>query len=131
MSVGNWSPSPADRIINTELIDQALPLCRNEQLESLPAPFNEEECLELAGMMRLPESAWQEPLAGYSEEELHQLVRFFVRAEMLSSGCEAGEQSPAIWVHRELKRRGGKLSRDELGWIRTHTDNRFIPHGAL
>ena len=131
MSVGNWSPSSANGTVNAKLIDQALPLCRNEQLESLPAPFDDEECSELAAMMRLPESAWQEPLAGYSEDDLRLLLRFFVRAEMLISGCEAGEQSPAIWVHRELKRRGGKLSREELGWIRTHTDNRFIPHGAL
>ncbi len=130
MSVGNWSPSPTDKI-NTELLERVLPLCKNDQLESLPAPLNEKVCCVIASMMRQPESAWQEPLAGYSDEDLRQLLRFFVRAEMLISGCEAGEQSPAIWIHRELKRRGSKLSRDELGWIRSHTDNRFIPHGAL
>lgn len=129
MSVGNWNPTA--KSINTTLLEKALRLSREEQLESLPAPFDDEACSELGAMMRLPETAWKEPLAHYSERDLRLLLRFFVRAEQLISGCEAGEQSPAIWIHRELKRRGGKLSREELGWIRSNTDNRFIPHGAL
>lgn len=131
MSVGNWNPSPSDQTINTALIDKALLLCKNDQLESLPKPFSDEECAAIANMMRLPESAWQEPLAGHTDENLRLLLRFFVRAEMQIGGCEAGEHSPAIWINRELKRRGSKLSREELGWIRDNTDNRFIPHGAL
>lgn len=131
MSVGNWNPSPSDQPINTVLIDRALSLCKKDQLESLPEPFDENERGAIAGMMRLPESAWGDTLTPYREEELRLLLRFFVRAEMLISGCEAGEHSPAIWIHRELKRRGSKLSREELGWIRSNTDNRFIPHGAL
>lgn len=131
MSVDSWTPPDSDQSIDKALLDKALEISATDQLESLAQLHTDDEAQRLAAIMRLPEARWRETLEHYSSDQLHTLLRFFVRAETLVSGCDVADQNPAIWINRLLKRRGEKLSRDELSWIRTNTTNRFIPNGAL
>ncbi|MGB5325866.1 MAG: hypothetical protein WBN40_10640, partial [Pseudomonadales bacterium] len=59
------------------------------------------------------------------------LMRFFTCAEMQLPGWQAGDKSPVIAINKILKRRGHKLDKAMLGWIRQHSDNRFLPNGPL
>ena len=47
------------------------------------------------------------------------------------SGCEANDKSPVIHISRLLRRRGYRLDKELLLWIRDVNKNRFLPYGAL
>lgn len=90
---------------------------------NLPADANQ--------MMKLEASQWQGVLHGLDQATLLALVRFFTVAEHQMSHWHGGDKSPVIWLSRELKRRGHPLDRDQVLWIKSNTDNRFLPHGPL
>jgi hypothetical protein len=43
----------------------------------------------------------------------------------------AEERSPVIWLTKILRQKGGKIDKDLLQWIKTESDNKFLPNGAL
>lgn len=133
MAIGSWTPEKekVTLSIDTQWLQQCIVLSRSDKLELLPAPFSEEEQQKYAVFMRVAPEQWQAAVANFSNDELVDLIRFFTRAEKLISGWDAGKESPAIWINKALRKRGEKLSRDMLLWIRANTDNRFIPNGGL
>jgi len=133
MAIGSWTPEKEkDTLsIDTQWLQKCIALSRSDKLELLPAPFSEQEQQKYAVFMRVAPEQWQAAVADLSNDELVDLIRFFTRAEKLISGWDAGKESPAIWINKALRKRGEKLSRDMLLWIRANTDNRFIPNGGL
>ena len=133
MAIGSWTPEKEKDTfsINTQWLQQCIEISRSEQLELLPAPFSEQQQQEHSAFMRFSADQWQAAVADFSSDDLIDLIRFFTRAEKLISGWDAGKESPAIWINKVLRKRGEKLSRDMLLWIRANTDNRFIPNGGL
>jgi hypothetical protein len=133
MAIGSWTPEKEkDTLsIDTQWLQKCIALSRSDKLELLPAPFSEQEQQKYAVFMRVAPEQWQAAVADFSNDELVDLIRFFTRAEKLISGWDAGKESPAIWINKALRKRGEKLSRDMLLWIRANTDNRFIPNGGL
>jgi hypothetical protein len=133
MAIGSWTPEKekVTLSIDTQWLQQCIALSSSDKLELLPAPFSEEEQQKYAVFMRVAPEQWQVAVANFSNDELVDLIRFFTRAEKLISGWDAGKESPAIWINKALRKRGEKLSRDMLLWIRANTDNRFIPNGGL
>jgi hypothetical protein len=133
MAIGSWTPEKEkDTLsIDTQWLQQCIALSRSDKLELLPAPFSEQEQQKYAVFMRVAPEQWQAAVADFSNDELVDLIRFFTRADKLISGWDAGKESPAIWINKALRKRGEKLSRDMLLWIRANTDNRFIPNGGL
>lgn len=133
MSVGSWTPEgqAEQPSIDPDFLRKCLRLAESNRLEQLATELDDSEQVQHQGMMRLPFSTWEPLLADYASAELRHLIRFFTRAEMLLTGWEAGEHSPAIWANKVLKQRGERLDTDELRWIRANTTNRFIPNGGL
>lgn len=133
MSIGSWTPEneSAEITIEAALLQRGIELSRSEQLEQLPAPFSTTEQQHYASYMRLSQSQWQLATQEIENEDIIHLIRFFTRAEMLISGWDADSDSPVIWLNKILKKRGEKLSRDMLIWIRSNSNNRFIPNGGL
>ena len=130
MTIGSWTPAN-EATIERAMLDKGLSLARKQSLESLPEEFTQGEIERYAPAMKLTQSQWEAVLADYSSEELRLLIHFFTRAEMLLPGWDAGESSPAIWANKLLKRRGERLSPEDLHWLRENTSNRFIPNGSL
>jgi hypothetical protein len=58
------------------------------------------------------------------------LIRFFTLAERDWSGWEAGKSSPVIPLVALLKRKQ-QFEPDFRRWIKQHTDNRYLPNGAV
>ena len=58
------------------------------------------------------------------------LIRFFAVAENLP-GWEAGAESPVIPLAKVLRKRGVRLDKELLQWIREVNENRFLPYGPL
>ncbi len=134
MSLGSWEPAAdaaAQQIhIETETLERLIALSRDDRLQELERALHGDESQRLSGLMRIDHAAWLEAAADLPDEDLLHLIRFFAVAENLP-GWEAGAQSPVIPLARTLRKRGGKLSKDLLLWLREVSDNRFLPYGPL
>jgi hypothetical protein len=134
MSLGTWEPDadadsptpPPDR----EQLQRFIDISRGDRLAQLETLLGGDESQRLAGLMRVDHALWTQLAGTLSGEELQHLIRFFAVAEALT-GCEAGAQSPVIPLARALRKRGEKLPRELLQWLKQVSDNRFLPYGPL
>ncbi|MFT6550649.1 MAG: hypothetical protein ACJA1I_000679 [Zhongshania marina] len=133
MTIGSWTPEKEkDTLtIDSQWLQRCIAISREDQLEALPAPFTSNEQQRYSVFMRVSQEHWQAAAEELSNDDIIALIRFFTRAEKLISGWDAGKESPAIWLNKVLRKRGEKLDREMLLWIRNNTDNRFIPNGGL
>ena len=127
MTLGVWKPA-SEQLLSmaalTILLEQ-LPTSELQSLEGLTA-----EGFEVArGWIKLPAQSWAlaETL---SSEHIRQLIRFFTLAEYHWAGWEAGKLSPVIPLVAQLKQRDA-FDAAFRRWIKTNTDNRYLPNGAI
>lgn len=134
MSVGAWEPEKAPQQgserekINRELLQRYIAAAQ------APAPLVESlspEDRRDSQLIRLPAQRWLEESEAWDKEQLWQLIRFFTLAEAQLPGWDAGAESPVIPLARSLRQRGAPLDRDQLQWIKQHSDNRYLPYGPL
>ena len=127
MSTGTWQPATA--AVPTLSADEIAFIASNaDDAGSIikTAPYDAK-----ASIMKQPLSYWEPLIADCSDEQLWQLIRFFTLAEEADSSWFAGEESPAIHCNSVLKKRGTRLTKEQLQWIRANSSNRFIPNGPL
>jgi len=134
MSLGTWdprlAPTNAENLLSAETLDRLIGYDRKNQLQQLGELLSTDEQQQLAALMKVDHDAWQgvaEPLA---DAAVIHLLRFFAVAENLP-GWEAGAQSPVIPLARILRKRGARLDKPMLQWLREVNDNRFLPYGPL
>ncbi|HSG89827.1 MAG TPA: hypothetical protein VLA56_11495 [Pseudomonadales bacterium] len=127
--VGTWTPASASPPGAADL--QALARAWLEQgealLEALPA------ALEGAarGAMDAPRGTLDEAAGTLDGSQLEALIRFFTLIEG-RPGWEAGAGSPVVPLFRILRREPGDRNPEALAaWVKSHTDNRFLPYGSL
>lgn len=134
MSIGSWDPTAESAAyhqqIEPETLDRLIALSRDEQLQHLDQHITGDEGQVLAGLMQIEHGAWMEAIEQRPDDELLHLIRFFAVAENLP-GWEAGAKSPVIPLARALRKRGQRLDRALLEWLREVSDNRFLPYGPL
>jgi hypothetical protein len=134
MSIGSWDPSASAALEGVPpepaLLQRLIAYSRDDQLTQLAQLVKPDESQQLASLMTLDHTLWQAAAESLSEDELLHLVRFFAVAESLP-GCEAGEQSPVIPLGKALRKRGVRLAKTLLQWLREVNDNRFLPYGPL
>jgi hypothetical protein len=134
MSLGSWDPAAeaASQHINIDAATLArfITLSKGEQLDQLGEHIAGDESQVLAGLMQLEFAPWLQAAENLETEELEHLIRFFVMAENLP-GWEAGDKSPVIPLAKTLRKRGAKLDKVFLQWLRSVNDNRYLPYGPL
>ena len=134
MSIGSWDPTAdaAAHSIHIEVatLQRFIELSRSGQLDQLEDLFAGDECQVLSGLMELDSALWLASADSLAEDDLLHLIRFFAVAENLP-GWEAGEKSPVIPLAKTLRKRGAKLDKELLRWIRSVSDNRYLPYGPL
>ncbi|WP_308363704.1 MULTISPECIES: hypothetical protein [unclassified Microbulbifer] len=134
MSVGAWEPEKAPQQsgegekINRELLQRYISALQSTA--PLPESLSPED-RQASYLMRLPAQRWLEESEAWNKEQLWQLIRFFTLAEAQLPGWHAGAESPVIPLARSLRQRGAPLDRDQLLWIKQHSDNRYLPYGPL
>ena len=84
----------------------------------------------MANLMTAPAADWQAAVESLSDTEIETLVRFLTLAEEAITGWQAGDKSPVIPLVKVLKARGN-YDRSLTRWIKSNTNNRFLPHGSL
>lgn len=135
MSIGSWSPETGSVSTGVTLekdwLDRFIAFSRDEELTQLPSLLTPKAQGDLAGYMLAPAADWQAAAKDYDAGALWHLMRFLTMAEMHLPGWQAGADSPVIHLNKLLKKTGSPLSTEQLQWLRTHSDNRFIPNGAL
>ncbi|MEM8767035.1 MAG: hypothetical protein AAGE43_06310 [Pseudomonadota bacterium] len=72
---------------------------------------------------------WRAAAAEIDVDALVALIRLYTLAEILP-GWESGAKSPVIPLAAELKKRGAYPD-DLTAWIKSNTENRFLPYGSL
>ena len=134
MSLGSWDPdadSAAHHLqIEPATLGRFIGYSREEQLSQLEQLISPDENQLLAGLMQIDHSAWLAAIESLPEEDLLHLIRFFAVAENLP-GWEAGPKSPVIPLAKTLRKRGVRLDKALLHWLREVNDNRFLPYGPL
>lgn len=135
MTIGAWDPSGEEVKTTAEIDFNALPvlisLSENNQLDSISDHLSEDQINTYRPWMKIDTQKWQTAVEPLSSEKITHLIRFFTLAEMQLDGWEAGNDSPVIALNKVLKKRGDRLDKDMLVWIRENSNNRFIPNGAL
>lgn len=134
MSLGSWDPAAEAAsqhiTIDAATLTRFIGFSKNEQLDQLGEHIAGDESQTLSGLMQLEPAPWLQAAEDLSTEELEHLIRFFAVAENLP-GWEAGEKSPVIPLARILRKRGAKLDKPFLQWLRSVNDNRYLPYGPL
>ena len=132
MTIGSWDPNEKKTTVNDEVNSELL-ACFIAATKKLPCELNTilpNEQLQQSQIIESSASAWQIAINEFSNEELVLLIQFFTVVEAQLPAWAAGAKSPAILINRELRRRGEKLNKEILLWIKDNTDNRFIPNGS-
>ena len=132
MTISSWDPNEKKTSANDE-VDTELLACFIAATKKLPCELDtilSSEQLQQSQIIQASASAWQTAIAEFSNEELVLLIQFFTVIEAQLTSWAAGAKSPAILINRELRRRGEKLNKEILLWIKDNTDNRFIPNGS-
>ena len=134
MSLGSWDPDlqsgGAELLAQPGLLQRLMGYDLAGQLDRLDQLLSEADTQRLAGLMTIQHEAWRTTAQALSDGELIHLIRFFAVAENLP-GWEAGAESPVIPLAKALRKRGVRLDRELLAWLREVNDNRFLPYGPL
>ena len=134
MSLGSWDPAIGTTgsaiQLQPELLERLIAFSRNKELAQLEQLLTADEKQLLAGLMQVDHARWRAAAEPLSAEDVLHLIRFFAVAENLP-GWEAGDKSPVIHLAKVLRRRGVRLQKDLLQWLREVSDNRFLPYGPL
>lgn len=132
MSVGAWEPEKSPQQGGGEISREQL--LRFIDAAQSPSPLEEslqQSDLETSQLIRLPPQRWLQESEHWDNEQLWQLIRFFTFAEMRLPGWDTGADSPVIPLAKALRRRKAPLTREQLMWIKQHSDNRYLPYGPL
>ena len=125
--VGSWDPEKQVTLDRTVIARLA---AADAEIEAPNLGFAPEEIARYAPLMRVPAARWSDAIEGAPVTQIESLIRVLTVAEMKLPGWEAKAKSPVVPLVAALKRR--REYRKELGaWIKTHTTNRFLPHGSL
>ena len=133
MSTGSWDPTAgsatSDLQLTPELLERFILYSEQDQLGDLQALVgNPEE--QLARIMQIDHALWHDAAATLPSGSVQHLIRFLAMAENLA-GWEAGASSPVIPLAKILRKRGDRLDKPFLQWLREVNDNRFLPYGPL
>lgn len=134
MSLESWDPTANTGVQQFELqetlLARLISYSTAEQLEELDKLIAGDEQQALAQLMKIDHQTWQAASEPLSDDELLHLIRFFAVAENLP-GWEAQEASPVIPLAKALRKRGVRLNKPLLQWLRQVNNNRFLPYGPL
>ena len=134
MSIGSWSPE-GENTDNFSLsaadLEKMAALGESSSVEQLADNLTAEDIEKLLPAVKQDQSWWENQAQELSDSAMIGLIRFFTAAEEQLPSWEALEKSSVIPLNKILKKRGVKLDRDMLLWIRQHSSNRFLPNGAI
>ena len=126
MSVDTFDPNALEKSMDEAAVRDLCAIADAFGDDSLT--LSELEVARFAPLATHPE--WAERLDQLGDTTLVGLIKIFTLGEMQYSSWLAGDKSPVVVMVRALKQR--KIFNAELTqWIKSHTTNKFLPHGNL
>lgn len=124
MSVGSFDPSAAKADLDLELVRELLGLSAgNDELD-----LNADQQSRYAPLVT--HAQWSSSVTEFNDDDLEKLIRIFTLGERRYSAWAADDKSAVIALVRELKKRGS-YDKSLTRWIKSVSDNKFLPHGSL
>ena len=127
MSVGSWQPEPQS--LNTLNQEQVNPLLEKLAADNGSLAWVAESVDWVEPLAKADKKAWTELSASLKATQLIPLIRFFTLVEK-EQNWDLGDKSPVIPLFKQLKKSEG-LDRELVQWVKSHTDNKFLPFGPL
>ena len=134
MTIGSWNPdveaSAKVSELTPELIAKLLKFAEQQSVEKLAEVLKGDEAQSLSTTIKLDHQLWLGAAQSLPDQSVLALIRFFALAENLP-GWEAMEKSAVIPLAKTLRKRGAKLDKALLQWLRSVSTNRYLPYGPL
>ena len=128
MSVGNWTPSATNTVTKAELLQ----LCSYVENRELNITDDSKLIGSHAWLMKQNKEFWQPLLTTFEQAELERLLEFFTLIEVARPEWQGGDCNPVIFIAKVLKRQFDAFpDKDTIRWIKTISDNKFLPYGPL
>ena len=122
-----FDPSQASAELGNALVEQAISVARAQD-EGAQLCLTTDEVAAL--VPAITHAGWSAVAQDLSTQDLVALIRLFTLGEGQFSSWQAGAKSAVIKLVRVMKARK-ELTPELSAWIKTNTDNRFLPHGDL
>ena len=122
-----FDPSQASAELGNALVEQAI-LAAHAQDEGDQLRLTADEVTAL--VPAITHAGWSAVAQDLSTQDLVALIRLFTLGEGQFSSWQAGAKSAVIKLVRVMKARK-EMTPELNAWIKTNTDNRFLPHGDL
>ena len=126
MSVNTYDPNAVAQPIDSELVGELCVLAMGLSSEQLA--LSDADVARFTALASHPD--WSVLAETLNDTEISALIRVFTLGEMQYSSWAAGEKSPVVSLVKVLKKRGAYTT-EFTRWIKTHTTNKFLPHGSL
>ncbi len=125
MSVDSWQPVHAPKKLEESDLNQLMTLAHdfNEDTD-LTAHLSWIQPLALAD-----KNIWALSIQSIPQTALIELIRMFTIIEQ-QQGWNLGEKSPVIALFKQLRKIAG-IDKPLVGWVKNHSDNKFLPFGPL
>ena len=126
MSVNTYDPNAVAQPIDAELVGELCVL--GVELSDDELALSDTDVARFTALASHPD--WSVLAETLNDTEISALIRVFTLGEMQYSSWAAGEKSPVVSLVKVLKKRGAYTT-EFTRWIKTHTTNKFLPHGSL
>jgi len=127
MSIGSWQPEPQS--LNTLNHQQIDPLLEKLAADDESLAWLAESLDWVEPLAKAEKKAWAELSIALETSQLISLIHFFTRLEK-EQNWDLGDKSPVIPLFKQLKKSEG-LDRELVQWVKSHTNNKFLPFGPL
>ena len=122
-----FDPSQASAELDNALVEQAISAARAQD-EGAQLCLTTDEVAAL--VPAITHAGWSAVAQDLSTQDLVALIRLFTLGEGQFSSWQAGAKSAVIKLVRVMKARK-EMTPELSAWIKTNTENRFLPHGDL
>ncbi len=136
MSINTWDPNASisttnSYLLNIEFLQKIINDHQQDSISNIQSYLSTEEQKQHQPIMKLAKESWFAIKEQLSDEDIVVLIKFFTLAEMQFSDWTAEEYSPVIWLSKIFRQRGKTLDKDLLLWIKSTSNNKFLPYGPL
>jgi hypothetical protein len=134
MSIGTWEPAAPAPALDAAGVARLVELAQSLHTASagldLPPPAVSQYAHWAKDSGPGGPVDWAAAAVTLPDSALVALIRLFALGEMTFPEWKSGDDSPVIALARELRSRGSYPA-DLTAWLRSHSDNRFLPYGNL
>jgi hypothetical protein len=136
MTIQSWEPASTEKqqdtyVINDNFLQRIVLFMSTHKGDDISEFLTSAEQNDHQPIMHADKTSWFDKKEQLSTADVIALIKFFTLAEMQLSNWTAEEKSPVIWLTKILRQKGKTLDKDLLLWIKSYSDNKFLPNGAL